>query len=166
MQGTVARLIEECDGIPKKWGNKFPTHRDDFMTEMKLGIMIAVNKYGEEVDTPLVRTIVGRRCQEYISHIPVVRIPPTTGRRFKAGMKDTMISTTVYIEEDPVYSLCDEKDVIATICVTTTEHEILLLRLEGFNQTEISSRLGIPQQRVSDMILKIRSQFNDTKCIR
>lgn len=169
MKGTIQRLITECDGIPKKWGSKFPSHRNDFISEMKLGIMNTLDKYGKDVSAKLVRTIVGRRCQEYMSQIPAVRIPPTTGRSLKAKGKDTMVATEVYTEvylDDRIgYVRLDTEDVIETICMTKTERKVLLLRLDGLTQAEIGDQLGLQQQRVSEMVIKIRRQFNDTKCV-
>ena len=165
MKGTVQRLIRECDGIPRKWGARFPTHRKDFMGEMKVGIMIAVNKYGKDVKPELVRTIVGRRCQEYISQIPAVRIPPTTGRRKKSAGLDTMVSLIEFMDENPTYTHCNEQDVIETICLTLFEYRVLIMRLEGRNQDAIAEACAVSQPTVSRAIRKIRSQFNDTRCL-
>lgn len=166
MKGTIEKLKEECKGIPSKWARKFPSHGDDFHAESTVGIMIAVNKYGEGVDVEVVRTIVGRRCQDYISHIPIIRIPPTTGRRLKKKDLDTMVQTCEYFEDNqPTRCRVDESDTVDTVCMKPVERDVLLLRLDGLTYQEIADRLGYHVSYVGKIILKIRRRFNDTKCI-
>ncbi len=168
MHGTISRLVDESSGIAKKWARMFPSHSDDFHSLTLLAVAATIDKYGKDVSPSLVRTVVGRFCQEYISNIPVVRIPPTTGRRRKAVGEGTMVQTLEYIdnfESKRAMPRVDVNDIIDTICHNLTEERVIHLRMAGLNQVEVGKSLEIGQQRVSEILKTLGERYNDTKCV-
>jgi hypothetical protein len=168
MESTINALIEGCKGIPRKWSRRFPSHKADFHSEAKLAVVEAINKYGEKATLPLVRTIVGRKCLRLISYIPVVRIPDSTGIDLKAKGQDTMCSTISFecCVERHAPQVVDIDDTINCICISDREKFIVDRLLEGETQQQIADTLGITRQRVQQLIVCIRKQFNDTQSIR
>jgi len=167
MKGTISNLMEECKGIPKKWARRFPSHAQDFMGEAKLAIVIAIKKYGKDVDVSLARTIVGRRCEDYVSSIPTITIPRTTARRLASQGEESLVHTCEYLEDAHGRAVrhFDTTDTVKTICLRELDVKVLTMRSDGKTYQEIGDALGYHKSYIGQIIKRLRRKFNDTKCV-
>ncbi len=164
MHEIVDKLIEACVKTPQRLAIRYPSHRDDFFSVAAEAIITAVQD--GKTDVPLVSKIVKRACIEYVSQIPVIRIPLRSAMRLKAKGMDSMVQSLQYLDNHSSPVEPDEDDVITCICLTARERSIVALRLEGLTQYSIAAQLGVSQYTVSVELKRIKERFNETSIYR
>lgn len=157
----IRRRVEQCEGIINKWAGKFPSHRDDFKSEARLGVLITLEKYGDEAPIELVRTIVGRQLSTLVSYIPVVRVPKSTAYR---QAEDRMVQTVeLHCHHCSTAHRINLDDVVDTIALTDREKEVVYHRLNGATQQQIADKLEVSQTTVHNIIKRLKERYYETK---
>lgn len=103
---------------------------------------------------PLIRCVIPLRIKDFIREDTNIRIPESSQRRFKIQ------STEVELTDDPSYSDIRFREIELFDClVSDLERNIVLMRLQGYTDEEISNIVNVSRTAVSRIRSEIAKRF-------
>lgn len=130
---------------------------DDFVSAAMEGVVDAVQQLrdphcGNDSPKSVVATCVHRCISESISDNQTIRVPGRTQRHHGRGIQPTRIhddeTNDSIIDSGLAPDINGVEDAIEQVVETELEADIVRLRVEGYNDTEIGEKLGYSQQTV------------------
>ncbi len=175
IEGNLALVVYRVDAYIR-CAPQMAYYRDDLISGGLEGLCKAVDamSQGKHLESPRPTGRITKAIDRHISNLAdeanVVCVPRRTQTRARAKGKPIdpprVVSDKIlqskedqkYFEEKAAIELQEE---ILACCQTDVERQIILMRIEGYNDTEIGEKINRSQQYISSVRARLFSRFSE-----